>query len=618
MKTFTFSGETPAEALKKARDALGDDAMIIQTKEVRKKTLNQAGLYELVVGVNDDVILPSEADLTPQNPTFLENKNDETDIKSLPKNSIKRRLSEIEEREFAEKKRQKNLSKILDDDVTIQLSDAVREIREVMGTPSPVNRINPTKRRGRKSEKLILPETSQIELREDDEENLATYPQNPQNASPQNSYQLEAQNLASLDSAINPNTQANTRFGNDEEWEYGFEELDNEFSKANAYTQARAYNSLESIKDINNNANNNTAPQQFAPKKIAPKSANPANKEALKSALKKIKNAKETLDLTSVESKQANSQASLESSAFKEIYSELKSLNDKIKLIQNTLWEEKRPNMSIEVPKEFAEIYRIAKASGMNKEHIEEIMRLSTEFMPLKMRSQSATIKRYFREVMRKMIYCRKENSVGKKIIIFVGPTGVGKTTTIAKLAARFSQILPQKKKVGLITLDDYRIGAQEQLAWYARKMRISIDSASDVSDFLSKIEAIRYCDYIFIDTAGHSQYDKQKINALKKFVKNDEYKIDVSLVLSASTKYEDLKDTYLAFSELEIDTFIFSKLDEARGLGNIFSLVYETKKPISYLCVGQEVPSDVIVADNNYLADCLMGGFFYPDKETK
>lgn len=605
MKTFTFSGETPAEALKKARDALGDDAMIIQTKEVRKKTLNQAGLYELVVGVNDDVILPSEAELTPQNPHFLENKNDETDIKSLPKNSIKRRLSEIEEREFAEKKRQKNLSKMLDDDVTIQLSDAVREIREVMGTPSPVNRTNPTKRRGRKSEKLILPETSQIELREDDEENLATYPQNP--------YQIEAQNLASLDSTINPNTQANTRFTNDEEWEYGFDELDNEFSKANAYTQARAYNSLESIKDINN-----ATPQQFTPKKIPQNAANTSNKEALKSALKKIKNAKDALDVASAQSQQANSQASLESSAFKEIYSELKSLNDKIKLIQNTLWEEKRPNMAIEVPKEFAEIYRIAKASGMNKEHIEEIMRLSTEFMPLKMRSQSATIKRYFREVMRKMIYCRKENSVGKKIIIFVGPTGVGKTTTIAKLAARFSQILPQKKKVGLITLDDYRIGAQEQLAWYARKMRISIDSASDVSDFLSKIEAIRYCDYIFIDTAGHSQYDKQKINALKKFVKNDEYKIDVSLVLSASTKYEDLKDTYLAFSELEIDTFIFSKLDEARGLGNIFSLVYETKKPISYLCVGQEVPSDVIVADNNYLADCLMGGFFYPDKETK
>ena len=86
--------------------------------------------------------------------------------------------------------------------------------------------------------------------------------------------------------------------------------------------------------------------------------------------------------------------------------------------------------------------------------------------------------------------------------------------------------------------------------------------------------------------------------------------------MLSASTKYEDLKDAYTSFGELEIDTLIFSKLDEARGLGNIFSLVYETKKPISYLCVGQEVPSDVIVADNNYLADCLMGGFFYPNKE--
>lgn len=594
MKTFTFSGETPAEALKKARDALGDDAMIIQTKEVRKKSLNQAGLYELVVGVSDEVALSSGMD-SPQNVQAQETEN----IESLPKNSIKRRLSEIQEREFAEKKRQKNLSKMLDDDVTIQLSDAVREIREVMGTPSPVNTAN--KRRAKKSERLILPQTSQIELREEGEEEQDTQAYN----------QLEEQNLANVEST---------------EYEYGFDFSEdyeaNDFGKANAYAQARAYNTLESIQNISQNLNNE---KQLTPKKISSKIISKDNKEALKSALKKIKNARTQGEqqagqalLDTIESKQANSQASLESGAFKDIYSELKSLNDKIKLIQNTLWEEKRPSMGIEVPKEFAEIYRIAKASGMNKDHIEEIMRLSLEFMPLKMRSQSATIKRYFREVMRKMIYCRKESGVGKKIMMFVGPTGVGKTTTIAKLAARFSQILPQKKKVGIITLDDYRIGAMEQLAWYARKMRLSIDSVSEPSDFLNKIEAIRYCDYILIDTAGHSQYDKQKINALKKFVKNDEYKIDVTLVLSASTKYEDLKDAYSSFGELEIDTLIFSKLDEARGLGNIFSLVYETKKPISYLCVGQEVPSDVIVADNNYLADCLMGGFFYPDKETK
>ena len=590
MKTFTFSGETPAEALKKARDALGDDAMIIQTKEVRKKSLNQAGLYELVVGVSDEVALSSGMDST-QNMQAPETEN----IESLPKNSIKRRLSEIQEREFAEKKRQKNLNKMRDDDVTIQLSDAVREIREVMGTPSPVNT---AKRRGKKSEKLILPQTSQIELREEEEDEIQDVQQYSQ---------LEEQNLANVD-----NTDDDYGFDFSQNYEA------NDFGKANAYAQARAYNTLESIQNINNE-------KQFVPKKINPKIISKDNKEALKSALKKIKNARTQGEqqagqalLDTIESKQANSQASLESGAFKDIYSELKSLNDKIKLIQNTLWEEKRPSMSIEVPKEFAEIYRIAKASGMNKDHIEEIMRLSLEFMPLKMRSQSATIKRYFREVMRKMIYCRKESGVGKKIMMFVGPTGVGKTTTIAKLAARFSQILPQKKKVGIITLDDYRIGAMEQLAWYARKMRLSIDSVSEPSDFLNKIEAIRYCDYILIDTAGHSQYDKQKINALKKFVKNDEYKIDVTLVLSASTKYEDLKDAYSSFGELEIDTLIFSKLDEARGLGNIFSLVYETKKPISYLCVGQEVPSDVIVADNNYLADCLMGGFFYPDKETK
>lgn len=491
MKTYTYSGETPAEALKKARDEFGDEAMIIQTKEVRKKTLNQPALFELVIGVEDSQAGDFQATKAGSGKKLARNASDSQEADSpqkpqklIPDNSIQKRLEQIADKEIAQKKKKRNLSALFDDDVTIQLSDTVREISKIAGYPTS------------------MPDTSMLK------KSILLPP----------SYKTDY--------------------------------------KAESSTQEQ--------------------PQTTQKPK----------------------------DSAKEDSKQLN-----------DIYQEISKLNDKIKLIQNTLWEEKAPtNMSINIPQEFAEIYRIARLSGMNKDHLEEIMRLSIEFMPLKMREQSKTIKRYFREVLRKMIYCRQENEIGKKIIMFVGPTGVGKTTTLAKLAARYSQILEHKKKVGIITLDDYRIGAMEQLAWYARKMRISIDSVSESSDFLNKVDALSYCDYILIDTAGRSQHDKSKINELKRFAKLDDYKIDVALVLQTTTKYEDLKDCYNAFGELNIDTFIFSKLDEARGLGNIFSLVYDTKKPISYLSIGQEVPSDIIVADNSYLADCLLGGFFYPN----
>nr|WP_034577772.1 flagellar biosynthesis protein FlhF [Helicobacter canis] len=512
MQTFTFTGETPAEALKKARDELGDDAMILKTQEVRKKSLNQSALYELVVGVEDSAAKPLQE--APQTSTHTQ----EEIAKPLPNNSIQKRLEAIAEKEIAAKKKQRSLSHIFDDDVTIELSNTVREISKLAGLPTS------------------MPEASAL--------------------------------IAKAQEAKEPKAREPIELAEVE----SIPKIPKGYADALEPTQERAK-------------------AKSAPSEVEKK-------------------------LDSSPKAQATFTPIDETNNIKEIQSELKKLNDKIKLIQNTLWDEKSPkNMSVAIPKEFAEIYRIAKNSGMNKAHLEEIMRLSLEFMPLKMREQSQTIRRYFREVLRKMIYCRKENSVGKKIIMLVGPTGVGKTTTLAKLAARYSQILPEKKKVGIITLDDYRIGAMEQLAWYARKMRISIDSVSESDDFINKIEALSYCDYILIDTAGHSQHDREKINELKRFIRNDEYKIDVTLVLSASTKYEDLKDAYNAFGELGVDTFIFSKLDEARGLGNIFSLVYETKKPISYLTIGQEVPSDVVVADNMYLADCLISGFFYPSK---
>jgi flagellar biosynthesis protein FlhF len=296
----------------------------------------------------------------------------------------------------------------------------------------------------------------------------------------------------------------------------------------------------------------------------------------------------------------------------KELQKEIKEITNHMKLLQATVWDLNAPlRDDLNIPPEFSEIYAISKNSGMNKAHLDEIMRLSLKHMPLKMRKNPLTIKRYFNTLLKKMIPVRREKELSfrdKKIMMFVGPTGVGKTTTIAKLAARYAFKKEKKYKVGIITLDTYRIGAVEQLMTYARMMKLPIEAVVDQDDFSEALYRLKNDDIIFIDTVGSSQHDKEKVDRLKQFINVDTFaSIDVNLVLSANTKHEDLQDIYENFSILDIDTLIFTKLDETKKLGNIFSLIYNVKKPISYLSTGQEVPDDLMVADNDYLVEKIL-----------
>ncbi|MDF1875940.1 flagellar biosynthesis protein FlhF [Sulfurimonas sp. SAG-AH-194-I05] len=305
----------------------------------------------------------------------------------------------------------------------------------------------------------------------------------------------------------------------------------------------------------------------------------------------------------------------LQPKELKEIKSEINKLGDKVKIIQNMFWDEKGPSLESSIPPEFAEIYRLAAQSGMDKNHLENIMRMTLEHMPHKMKENSATVKRFFQTLLRKIIPIRLESmpTVGaKKVLMLVGPTGVGKTTSIAKLAARYSYLMDKKYKVGLVVLDTYRIGAVEQLMQYARMMKLGIETVVDPADFSTALNSLRHCDYILIDTMGSSPYDKGKIEKIYEcLAANDtEYNVDVVLVMPSSIKYEDLQATYENFATLNVDTMMFTKLDETRGFGNIFSLAYETGTPISYFSVGQEVPEDLVRASSDFLVECLLNGF--------
>ncbi|MGG7048812.1 MULTISPECIES: flagellar biosynthesis protein FlhF [unclassified Campylobacter] len=295
-----------------------------------------------------------------------------------------------------------------------------------------------------------------------------------------------------------------------------------------------------------------------------------------------------------------------------DVAKQVNALNDKLSLITDMMWDERSSSRNnLAIPPEFASIYKAAAASGMKSEHLEAIMTTTMQNLPAAMKANPSAVKRYFYSLLRNMLPCRKEQDGRKqRIMMLVGPTGVGKTTTLAKLAARFAYSGEKRYKVGIITLDTYRIGAVEQLFQYAKMMKLPILDVIEVDEFKNAIKTLSHCDIILVDTTGNSQYDKEKLNRLDGFLRNSGAQIDVNLVLSAGSKVEDLIEIYNGFSFLDIDTLIITKFDETKIFGNVFSLIYETNTPVSYFCIGQEVPDDLVEAKSEFLVECVLDGY--------
>ncbi|MBU5341105.1 flagellar biosynthesis protein FlhF [Caldifermentibacillus hisashii] len=192
-----------------------------------------------------------------------------------------------------------------------------------------------------------------------------------------------------------------------------------------------------------------------------------------------------------------------------------------------------------------------------------------------------------------------------KKYIALIGPTGVGKTTTLAKIAS--IKAIEQKKKVAFITTDTYRIAAVEQLKTYAKILNVPIEVCYNLNDFKQAVEKFTAFDHVFIDTAGRNFRNKKHIEDLKKTI-DFHTEMETYLVFSLTAKEEDLEMIYQQFSNIPIDKLIFTKLDETSCCGSLLNLSYKYHKPIAFITTGQDVPDDIIVATQHTIINQIVG----------
>ncbi|PZE22436.1 flagellar biosynthesis protein FlhF [Paenibacillus xerothermodurans] len=190
-------------------------------------------------------------------------------------------------------------------------------------------------------------------------------------------------------------------------------------------------------------------------------------------------------------------------------------------------------------------------------------------------------------------------------IVHFVGPTGVGKTTTIAKLAAE--QVLKHQRKVGFITSDTYRIAAVEQLKTYATILNVPLEVVFSPQDLPKAFEQLKDCDLIFMDTAGRNYRNEMYVSELNALLHTGG-KSETYLVLSLTTKYKDMKVIAENFSKFKLDKVLFTKMDETNSYGAIINLVNDFKLQLSYVTHGQNVPDDISELHEQYIIDLILG----------
>lgn len=198
----------------------------------------------------------------------------------------------------------------------------------------------------------------------------------------------------------------------------------------------------------------------------------------------------------------------------------------------------------------------------------------------------------------------RRNSSKYKKVIMLIGPTGVGKTTTIAKLAAN---TIKAGKKVGIISLDTYRIGAIEQMRIYSRIMGIPFSITSDIEELKKSLfHFVKNRDIIFIDTSGRNPKDEIFIKELME-ITHIGFPVELHLLMSANSDDEFLTEAYQYYRRLPIDCISYTKVDEAVRFGSLYNLLLTSQRPIAYITTGQKVPDDIEFVTLNKVTNLIL-----------
>ena len=244
--------------------------------------------------------------------------------------------------------------------------------------------------------------------------------------------------------------------------------------------------------------------------------------------------------------------------------------------------------------------------TGISERQARKFMKSGLDIVESKRLGTEEITKRVINEILSTITVFNPfpPNNGNRQLAAYIGPTGVGKTTTIAKLAAMLK--LQQKKKVGIISVDSFRIGAVDQLRTYAAIMGLPCLSAFSRQELQMAVRKMRNKDIVLIDTAGQSHLDLDRMKALGRLMEG-EREISSHLVLSATIERRDMKEVTENFSKLNPKTYVFTKLDETRRRGAIIDQLVDLHMPISFITNGQRVPEDILPASKKRILQMVL-----------